>query len=55
VGQFILEGFLSLRQYKVLQQTKPPKVLAEQVSQKDFDKSQVYKLHYFGSAQFLFA
>lgn len=41
LGQFILEGFLSLRQYKVLQQKKPPKVLEAEVSQKVFDESQV--------------
>ncbi|KAL1958752.1 hypothetical protein VTO42DRAFT_3871 [Malbranchea cinnamomea] len=42
LGQFILEGFLSLRQYKVLQRTKPPKVLEGEVSQEVFDKSQAY-------------
>ncbi|KAF7160583.1 hypothetical protein CNMCM5623_006204 [Aspergillus felis] len=42
LGQFILEGFLSLRQYKVLQRTKPPKVLENEVSQKVFDQSQAY-------------
>ncbi|RMJ20870.1 CAAX prenyl protease [Aspergillus sp. HF37] len=42
LGQFILEGFLSLRQYKVLQQKKPPKVLEAEVSQKVFDESQAY-------------
>ena len=41
VGQFVLEGLLSLRQYKVLQRTKPPKVLEGEVSQEVFDKSQV--------------
>ena len=41
LGQFILEGFLSLRQYKILQQKKPPKVLEGEVEQKVFDESQV--------------
>jgi hypothetical protein len=41
LGQFILEGLLSSRQYKVLQRTKPPKVLEGEVSQEVFDKSQV--------------
>ncbi|KAL1965662.1 hypothetical protein VTN77DRAFT_5339 [Rasamsonia byssochlamydoides] len=42
LGQFILEGFLSLRQYRVLSRTKPPKVLEGEVSQKVFDESQAY-------------
>ncbi|GFN12919.1 zinc metalloprotease [Aspergillus tubingensis] len=42
LGQFLMEGFLSLRQYKVLQRTKPPQVLAGEVSQKVFDQSQSY-------------
>lgn len=41
LGQFVLEGFLSLRQYKFLQRTKPPQVLAGEVTQKVFDQSQV--------------
>jgi STE24 endopeptidase len=41
LGQFILEGILSFRQYRVLQQKKPPKVLKGEVSQKVFDESQV--------------
>lgn len=41
LGQYLLEGFLSLRQYKVLQATKVPKVLEGEVSQEVFDKSQV--------------
>lgn len=41
LGQFVLEGFLSLRQYKFLQRTKPPKVLEGEVTQKVFDQSQV--------------
>ncbi|KAL4781193.1 peptidase family M48-domain-containing protein [Aspergillus varians] len=42
LGQFVLEGLLSLRQYKVLQRTKPPKVLEGEVSQKVYDQSQAY-------------
>ncbi|KAL4878503.1 peptidase family M48-domain-containing protein [Aspergillus karnatakaensis] len=42
LGQFILEGLLSLRQYKVLQRTKAPKVLEGEVSQKVYDQSQAY-------------
>ncbi|KAL3472185.1 peptidase family M48-domain-containing protein [Aspergillus californicus] len=42
LGQFLLEGLLSLRQYKVLQRTKPPKVLEAEVSQKVYDQSQSY-------------
>lgn len=42
LGQYLLENFLSFRQYKVLQQTKPPKALEGQVSQEVFDKSQAY-------------
>lgn len=42
LGQYILEGLLSLRQYKILQRTKPPKVLEGEVSQEVFDKSQAY-------------
>ena len=41
LGQYLLEGFLSLRQYKILQATKVPKVLEGEVSQEVFDKSQV--------------
>lgn len=41
LGQFVLEGLLSLRQYKVLQKTKTPKVLEGEVTQKVFDQSQV--------------
>ena len=41
LGQYVLEGFLSFRQYKVLQRTKPPKVLENEVSQKVYDQSQV--------------
>ncbi|OQD74132.1 hypothetical protein PENDEC_c012G04650 [Penicillium decumbens] len=42
LGQFVLEGLLSLRQYKFLQRTKPPKVLEGEVTQKVFDQSQAY-------------
>lgn len=42
VAQFVFEGFLGLRQYRVLQRTKPPKVLELEVSQDVFDKSQAY-------------
>jgi len=41
-AQYIFEGFLSLRQYQVLKQTKPPKVLQNEVTQEVFDKSQAY-------------
>jgi STE24 endopeptidase len=43
LAQYIFEGFLSLRQYQVLKQTRPPKALAGEVSQEVFDKSQVMK------------
>ncbi|KUJ15545.1 putative CAAX prenyl protease 1 [Mollisia scopiformis] len=42
VAQYLFEGFLSLRQYQVLKQTRPPKVLQSEVSQEVFDKSQAY-------------
>ncbi|KAK1754520.1 CAAX prenyl protease 1 [Echria macrotheca] len=42
VAQFVFEGFLGLRQYRVLQKTKPPKVLELEVTQEVFDKSQAY-------------
>jgi len=42
VGQFLLEGFLGLRQYGVLKRTQPPKVLKHEVSQEVYDKSQAY-------------
>ena len=41
LAQYLFEGFLSLRQYQVLKQTRPPKVLQNEVSQEIFDKSQV--------------
>ncbi|KAL8376267.1 hypothetical protein RB595_007388 [Gaeumannomyces hyphopodioides] len=42
VGQYLLEGLFSLRQYKYLQKAKAPKVLEREVSQDVFDKSQAY-------------
>ncbi|KAK4191686.1 peptidase family M48-domain-containing protein [Podospora australis] len=42
VGQFVFEAFLGIRQYRVLQKTKPPAVLQHEVSQEVFDKSQAY-------------
>lgn len=42
LAQYLFEGFLSLRQYQVLKRTRPPKVLANEVSQDVFDKSQAY-------------
>jgi hypothetical protein len=41
LAQYLFEGFLSLRQYQVLKETRPPKALAKEVSQEVFDKSQV--------------
>ncbi|KAL7945424.1 myosin-like coiled-coil domain-containing protein [Trichoderma barbatum] len=42
VGQFVFESLLTFRQYRVLQLPKPPTVLAKEVSQDTFDKSQAY-------------
>ncbi|KAL1838608.1 hypothetical protein VTJ49DRAFT_2476 [Mycothermus thermophilus] len=42
VGQYLFEMFLGSRQFRVLQRTKPPKVLEKEVSQEVFDKSQAY-------------
>lgn len=42
IGQYVFESLLSLRQYRVLQQKKPPKALEDEVSQEVFDKSQAY-------------
>ncbi|KAI9818095.1 MAG: hypothetical protein M1827_000720 [Pycnora praestabilis] len=42
VGQYVFEGLLSLRQYQILQEKKPPKALRGEVSQEVFDKSQAY-------------
>ena len=41
LGQYLFESFLSLRQYRVLQQTKPPKVLEGEITEKVFEDSQV--------------
>jgi len=54
LGQYILEGLLSWRQYKVLQRTKPPKVLEGEVSQKVFDESQVCLILYTDNISALF-
>ncbi|PHH77985.1 hypothetical protein CDD82_3272 [Ophiocordyceps australis] len=42
IGQYVLETLLTLRQYRVLQQTQPPRVLAGEISRDTFDKSQAY-------------
>ncbi|KAI5461625.1 peptidase family M48-domain-containing protein [Mariannaea sp. PMI_226] len=42
VGQYLFEAFLTFRQYRILQKTKPPVVLSKEVSQEVFDKSQAY-------------
>lgn len=42
VGQYIFESFLTIRQYGILQKTKPPAVLSKEISQETFDKSQAY-------------
>ncbi|KAK3325533.1 peptidase family M48-domain-containing protein [Apodospora peruviana] len=42
IAQFLFESFLGYRQYRVLQRTKPPKVLEQEVSQEVYDKSQAY-------------
>ncbi|KAI9838782.1 MAG: hypothetical protein M1838_004497 [Thelocarpon superellum] len=42
VGQYAFEQGLSLRQYQMLKQTKPPKALQGEVSQEVFDQSQAY-------------
>lgn len=42
IGQFVFESFLSLRQYRVLCETKPPKTLQNEIDQETFDKSQAY-------------
>jgi hypothetical protein len=41
IGQYLFESFLSLRQYQVLKQKKPPKTLENEITQEVFDKSQV--------------
>ncbi|CAI4210297.1 unnamed protein product [Parascedosporium putredinis] len=42
VGEYLLDTFLTLRQYRVLQKPKVPKVLEHEVTQEVFDKSQDY-------------
>jgi len=42
VAQYAFEELLSLRQYQVLKNTRPPKVLQQEVSQEVYDKSQEY-------------
>ncbi|KAI1469747.1 peptidase family M48-domain-containing protein [Daldinia caldariorum] len=42
VAQYVVEEYLSLRQYGVLKKAKPPKVLEKEVSQEVYDKSQEY-------------
>ncbi|KAI1486724.1 peptidase family M48-domain-containing protein [Biscogniauxia mediterranea] len=42
VAQYCFEEFLSLRQYQVLKNTKPPKVLEQEVSTDVYNKSQEY-------------
>ncbi|KAI4154460.1 MAG: hypothetical protein LQ341_000350 [Variospora aurantia] len=42
VAQYVFEGFLSFRQYKILQETRPPKTLEGEVDQETYDKSQAY-------------
>jgi STE24 endopeptidase len=42
IGQYVFESFLSLRQYRVLCETRPPKTLENEIDQETFDKSQAY-------------
>ncbi|CAK7271135.1 zinc metalloprotease [Sporothrix epigloea] len=42
LAKYFFQGYLSLRQYSVLQQKKPPSVLRHEISQEVFDKSQAY-------------
>lgn len=42
IGQYVFESFLTLRQYRILQQPKPPAVLSKEIPQETFDKSQAY-------------
>ncbi|KAI1084104.1 peptidase family M48-domain-containing protein [Whalleya microplaca] len=42
VAQYCFEEFLSIRQYQVLKNTKPPKVLEHEVAKDVYDKSQDY-------------
>lgn len=41
MGQYLFENFLVYRQYRVLQHKSPPRALEGEVTQEDFDKSQV--------------
>lgn len=42
LGQYLLQSYLSFRQYKVLCRTERPKTLQSEVDQATFDKSQAY-------------
>jgi STE24 endopeptidase len=42
IGHYVFESFLTLRQYRVLQRSKPPAVLAKEVTPEKFEKSQSY-------------
>lgn len=42
LGQYVFESFLSFRQYQILKAKKPPQVLAGEIKQETFDKSQAY-------------
>lgn len=42
LGQYLLQSYLSFRQYKVLCRTKVPKTLQAEIDQATFDKSQAY-------------
>ncbi|CAK3847151.1 CAAX prenyl protease 1 [Lecanosticta acicola] len=42
VGEWALNSYLLYRQYRVLQHTKPPAQLKNEVDQKTYDKSQAY-------------
>ncbi|KAI9748257.1 MAG: hypothetical protein M1815_003413 [Lichina confinis] len=42
LAQYVFEGALSLRQYRVLCRTRPPKTLEAEITQEVFDKSQAY-------------
>jgi len=45
LGEYLLENWLAFRQYRVLQGTKVPKQLQNEVDQATFDKSQVCCIH----------
>jgi len=45
LGEYLLENWLAFRQYRVLQGTKVPKQLQNEVDQATFDKSQVPSIH----------